>query len=89
MSRINIALKNVIGFIFLSVMLVEVGLFLLAAVGGFSEDGLRYDRILIAFVVTLFIFSLFCLLWEITENTRFLRDAVQSGSSDKQSDSIY
>jgi hypothetical protein len=50
MRHINIALKNIIGFIFLSVMLVE---------------------------------------GEITENTRFLRDAVQSGSSDKQSDSIY
>jgi len=89
MRHINIALKNIVGFIFLAAIGVGSVLILITTIGGFQEFGLKGMALGLgtsvtvlgfALVAMLFLFSLVCPLLEIAENTRVLRDAVQSGS---------
>lgn len=89
MRHINIALKNIVGFLFLALIGAGISLALLAAFGGLHESGLKGMALGLGVSLTLlglvligmlFLFSLVCPLLEIAENTRVLRDAVQSGS---------
>ena len=89
MRHINIALKNIVGFLFLALIGAGISLALLAAFGGLHESGLKgmalglggsLTLLGLALIGMLFLFSLICPLLEIAENTRILRDSVQSGA---------
>ena len=88
MRTLNRILQAIVMLIFSSLIVIGIVLTIIVIVGGtdsgvgglISGLGITITIFVVAFVGLLFLFALVLPLLEIAENTRVLRDAVQSGS---------
>ena len=88
MRTLNRILQAIVMLIFSALIVIGVVLTIIVIVGGtdsgvgglISGLGMTITLFVVAFVGLLFLFALVLPLLEIAENTRVLRDAVQSGS---------
>ena len=88
MRTLNRILQAIVMLIFSSLIVIGIVLTIIVIVGGpgssvgglVADLGITITLFVVAFVGLLFLFALVLPLLEIAENTRVLRDAVQSGS---------
>ena len=88
MRTLNRILQAIVMLIFSSLIVIGIVLTIIVIVGGpgssvgglVADLGITITLFVVAFVCLLFLFALVIPLLEIAENTRVLRDAVQSGS---------
>ena len=88
MRTLNRILQAIVMLIFSSLIVIGIVLTIIVIVGGpgsgvgslAADLGITITLFVVAFVGLLFLFALVLPLLEIAENTRVLRDAMQSGS---------